>query len=127
MQADVTLQGLRHAEKRSRGCIKGSSTSGARQPSAYTPNLHAHDASARPTIADRDGDGGHRICAWSQAKAALARRLAQRVLQHWGGAVAARCAAAHLAMRDHEICALNKEARASVNTICSLQSNEFII
>jgi hypothetical protein len=46
-----------------------------------------------------------------QAKAALARRLAQRVLRHWGGAVEARCAAAHLAMRDHEICTLNKEAR----------------
>jgi hypothetical protein len=46
-----------------------------------------------------------------QAKAALARRLVQRVLEHWGGAVEALCAAAHLAMRDHEMCALNKEAR----------------
>ena len=109
------LQGLRHAKNRPRGCIKGSSVSRTRQPSAYTPNLHAHDASAVSTIAYRDGGGGDRTCAWSQAKAALARRLAQQVLQHWGGAVAARCAAAHLAMRDHEICALNKEARASVN------------
>lgn len=46
-----------------------------------------------------------------QARAAMARRLMQRTLQHWGAAVEARCSAAHLSMRDHEICTLNKEVR----------------
>jgi hypothetical protein len=65
----------------------------------------------------------HHCCLCPQARAALARRLAQRVLQHWGGAVEARCAAAHLAMRDHEICALTKE----VCLACKLASVSLLL
>lgn len=55
-------------------------------------------------------DKSHRFV--RQARAALGRRLMHRALLGWGAVVEARCAAAHLAMRDHEICTLNKEARS---------------
>lgn len=56
-------------------------------------------------------DPDRRSCLLKQARAALGRRLMQRALLSWGAVVETRCAAAHLAMRDHEICTLNKEIR----------------